>query len=302
MNVLNLVTTPRPFFMQQCKAVRGESVDVTTIEVPSPDSQKESRTVSNYVRFYGGLWREDLSEFDIIHANYGLTAPIALAQPSRPVILTLWGSDLMKAIPRLSNFCAKHFDEVILPSKTMAPFLSTNCTVIPFGIDTSLFNPQPQKQARERIGWKEDSNIVLFPYDTDRDVKRYDVAVKVVEELEIDAELRVISGEPHEMMSIYMNASDAVLVTSERESGPMVVKEAALCNVPIVSTNVGFASDVLSDVKHAFVCNSEKKLKERLEAVLKSDQRSDGYKFADQWGLDKMGNRLIKVYESVLEK
>ena len=302
MKVLNLVTSPRPFFEQQCKVLEQECIDTQTIQVPRREDKSESRRKVDYIKYYTTVLKQDLGSFDIIHANYGLTAPMALAQPSRPVVLTLWGSDLMNAVPRLSNYCAKHCDAVILPSQAMAPYISTDHTVIPFGIDTELFNPKPQKQARKKVGWKKDSKIVLFPYDTSRDVKRYNLAVQIVEELGTDAELHAIADVPHHMVPTYMNASDAVLVTSKRESGPMVVKEAAVCNVPVVSTDVGFASEVLSDIKNSYVCKSVRELKDRLEAVIESEERSDGQKYADEWGLDRMGDRLMDVYESVLKK
>jgi glycosyltransferase involved in cell wall biosynthesis len=246
---------------------------------------------------YPAVLRESVRDYDLIHANNGKMALFALTQPKRPVVLTLWGSDLMNKT--LYRKISTYADAVVLPSNAMAPYLNTDYTVIPFGVDTDIFAPMSQSKAHKEVGWEQDKNIALFPYPKSRSVKNYPLAEQIVEEIE-ELELHQISDVAHEDVPLYMNASDCVLVTSKRESGPMVIKEAALCNVPVVSTDVGFAAEVLSDVENSYVCSSEVELRDRLEAVLESGERSDGRKYADEWGLDKMGERLVDVYESVL--
>lgn len=307
MKILNLVTTESSFFNTQVQSIKQNNIHVDTVS--APDSAVD-RTKRDYLKFYLRVLRSCVEEYDIVHANYGLTAPMALAQPRRPIILTLWGSDLMgkpggsdlMISPTLiSKRCAPLFDEVILPSPAMAPYLTTDYTLVPFGVDVDTFSPMPQNKARNIVGWDQNERIVLFPYDTDREIKQFDVARKTVEMCGIDAKICAITDIPHEKVPLYMNACDVVLITSKIESGPMVVKEAALCNVPVVSTDVGFVSEVLSDVTNSYVCDSQHQLARKLNKVLKSGKRSDGRKHAEEWGLQKMGERLIQVYNSVLD-
>jgi len=296
MNVLNLVTTPRPFFQQQCDILEKNEVSVTTISIPGRETQADNRSVTDYLRYYPTVVRNSLDGFDVIHANYGLTAPFAIAQPSRPIVLTLWGSDLMGKYKTVVNRCTKYFEKVILPSPAMAADLKTSYTLLPFGVDIDLFRPVEKEIARDKLGWENNEVVILFPYNSSRSVKRFELAKQIVDTVG-DARLHVLSGVPYGQVPLYMNASDAVLITSERESGPMVAKEAALCNVPVVSTDVGFVPDVLADVKNSYVCGSKQELVDRLEYVLDSRLRSDGRKHAEEW----MGDRLVNVYESVLE-
>jgi len=93
-----------------------------------------------------------------------------------------------------------------------------------------------------------------------------------------------------------------VLVTSRRESGPMVVKEAAMCNVPVVATDVGFVAESLDGVEHSHVCDSEDELVEGLATVLAADERSDGREQLEATSLEQMGERLVSVYEDALER
>jgi len=307
MKVLSLVTNRyATFYQKQVEALSSLGVEITHISPrkQSPDygvRQEISRSIFDYAEMYAAVLRESVRDYDLIHANNGKMAPFALIQPKRPVVLTFWGSDLMENYTTLCRKTAKYADAVVLPSNSMAPYLDADYTVIPFGVDTDIFGPMSQSKARKEVGWQQDKNIALFPYPKSRSVKNYPLAEQAVEEVE-GLEIYQISGVNHEDVPLFMNASDCVLVTSKRESGPMVIKEAALCNVPVVSTDVGFAAEVLSDVENSYVCSSEVELRDRLEAVLESGGRSDGRKHADEWGLYKMGERLVDVYESVLEK
>jgi len=301
MKVLYLVTKPRPFFTNQIRMLEEKGVETTVLEVPGRESQRDSRSVTDYLRFYPTVLRESIQEFDLVHANYGLTGPFALAQPRRPVVLSLWGTDLLGKYGAVSRWCARFSDAVILPSSVMSQRLKPEHTVIPFGVDSAVFRPMDRTTARNQIGWSETANIVLFPYAKNREVKNFPKAQRVVESADIDIELKQMSDVRHEKMPLYMNASDVLLLTSGRESGPMVVKEAVLCNLPVVSTDVGFVGEVLSDVSNSYVCDSESEMADRLDEILKKGARSEGReRLIDEIGLERMGERLFRVYERVL--
>lgn len=303
LDVLQLVSTPRSFFDQQVRVLEDRGVRCTVVAVPRTGNGRE---VGDFGRFYARILREIAppSGYDLVHANYGLIGPFALAQPIRPVVLTIWGSEVMgysRRLDRITRFSARHSDAVIAPSTAVSRELETPHAVVPFGVDTELFRPLDRGEARATLGWDPDARIVLFPYDPDRAVKNYPLAKRVVERAAIDAELRTVSGLDYERMPYVMNASDALLVTSERESGPMVIKEAAACNLPVVSTDVGFAREVIGEVRYCTVGTSEADLIDGIERALESENRSNGRAVIDDLGLDRMGDRIATVYTTVLD-
>lgn len=301
LRVLQLVTSRSSFFAKQVEALETRDVSVTTVTVPSPaDGQ---RSGADYLRFYATVLRRAVRNHDVVHANYGLTGPFALAQPRRPVVLTLWGSDVMGAtgwVRRVSAWSATRADAVIAPSASVAAELDTDSHTVPFPVDDDLFRPIPQHEARAELGWDPDATVALFPYSPDREVKNYPLAKRVVGAASPSVDLRTMHGVPYEQVPYYMNASDLVLVTSDRESGPMVVKEAAACGVPVVATDVGFVADVLGDRPESAVCGSRAELVAGLESALATDPSAAAPPL-DTVDLSTMGDRLMAVYDAALD-
>jgi glycosyltransferase involved in cell wall biosynthesis len=297
LRVLQLTTSERSFFQKQVEVLEERGIECETVVVPRAG---EGRGPREYLSFYLQALGKSLESFDIVHANYGLTAPMALAQPVRPIVLSLWGSDVLGPawLATLSETCGGRFDAVISPSEPLSRELSIPHHRIPYGVDTDLFRPIDRTEARERVGWPVDEDIALFPYDTERPVKDYARAERVAADAGVD--LRTVSGVDYEEMPYYFNAADALLVTSTYESGPMAVREAAACNVPVVSTPVGFAPDVLDGVAKSVVADDDATLASGLADVVAGDARSDGRTVVDGLALEEMGERLAEVYRSVL--
>ena len=301
MDVLQLVTTEAPFFEKQVEVLEERGVTCTTLSIPKGDNPK--RSIASYGAFYRQVLGSVRDDFDLVHANYGLVGPFALAQPRRPVVLTLWGSEVMGAaqwLDAVSGWAARRADAVVVPTQSVAENVDCAHHLVPFGVDTELFRPIPRAEARQRLGWDADETVVLFPYPPSRTIKNYPLAERVVSQLPTDATLKTMSNVPYEEVPLHMNASDAVLVTSSRESGPMVVKEAAACDVPVVATDVGFTNRVLDDVEDSFVCETEAELVDALGEALRAG-RSDGREHVESAGLDRMGEGLLDVYRSVVD-
>lgn len=298
MRVLQVTNARSSFFENQLRALDSVGVDY---DVASPATGVDGdRTALDYLRFYPDLLGTALAGYDVIHANYGLVGPLALAQPQRPLVLSLWGSDVMgdhSLVTGLSRLTAARADAVIAPSRTLATTLDDPPYIVPFGIDTEQFRPVPRARAREAVGWPQDETIALFPYEPDRAVKRYDLAESVVAAADVDVTLRTLHGVPYEEMPLYLNASDVVLVTSEREAGPMIVKEAAACDVPVVATDVGFTREVLADRPRSTVATTESALAGGLERALAMTEENEPAPAVDS--IESMGNNLRAIYERV---
>jgi glycosyltransferase involved in cell wall biosynthesis len=308
---LNLVTTANDdFFEDQLGALRRRGVRSETLAVPGErelDADDASgRSVFDYLRFVPTVIGASFGDFDLIHANYGLTAPAALVQPNLPVVLSLWGSDLMGQYGWLSKQCATRCDAVVVMSEEMAAQLPCNSTVIPHGVNLDRFRPTPQWRAREELGWSRDGHHVLFPYSQERDVKDHPRARRVVDgaraALESEVTLRTVSGVPYGRMPLYYNAADCLLLTSSREGSPNSVKEAMACNVPVVSTDVGDVGERLDGVTHSHVCETDGELVDALVSVLQSGSRSNGREAVEGVTSERTARELEALYRRVLDR
>nr|WP_224338538.1 glycosyltransferase [Haloprofundus halobius] len=305
MHVLNLTTNADARFYQlQVRALEAHDVSCTTLSVPGKHRAGSPRTATDYLRFFPQVIRQSLGSYDLIHANYGLTAPMALSQPRLPVVLSLWGSDLEGSYRPVSKASARFCDAVIVMSEEMKRSLGQECSVIPHGVDLERFSPTPQTEARDELDWDDDSYHVLFPYSPERTVKDYPRAERVVEaareRLSKPVELHTISGLPHPRVAVYMNASDSLLLTSKREGSPNVVKESLACNLPVVATRVGDVPERLAEVEPSAVCDCDEELVENLIRVLERGGRSNGREEAKRIGIEQMADHIYDVYEDVL--
>ncbi|WP_256295965.1 glycosyltransferase [Haloarchaeobius salinus] len=305
LRVLNLVTTEdEAFFQQQRRTLSETGIAETTLPVsahPGPDSQ---RSVFEYLRYVPRTVRRSFDEYDLVHANSGMTAPAALAQPNLPVVVSLWGTDMMGPYGRITRLFARRADEVIVMSDGMAADLDCDSRVLPHGVDTDRFRPLERRRAREAVGWPTDGHQALFPYSEQRAVKDYPRAARVVEAVEERlgeaVSLRTVTDVDHDRMPFYYNAADALVLTSKREGSPNSVKEAMACNVPVVSTDVGDVADRLGPVSNSFVADTDAGLAEALTAVLRRGERSDGRAYADEFSLERMREGILDAYHSVL--
>jgi len=308
MRVLNLVTTETAeFFTQQVRKLSEAGIGSTTLAVPgefSPD-ETESRSIRQYARFYTTVLRESLGDYDIVHANFGLTGPHALAQPVRPVVLSLWGTDLLGRYSAVSKLCARLADAVVVMNDEMAGLLDVDCHVIPHGVDLERFAPTHQTEAQTELGWSTTDHHVLFPYPPGRAVKNYPRAERIVDAvddaLDDAVELHVLTGIPHQRMPVYMNAADCLLLTSKREGSPNSVKEALACDLPIVSTAVGDVAQRLDGVTPSYVCRTDEEFVDCLVDVLERGVRSNGREAAREVSVVRTNERLRAVYGEVLD-
>src|SRR6185437_11002998 len=83
---------------------------------------------------------------------------------------------------------------------------------------------------------------LLFSADPARPEKRHDRARAVIG----DAHLLTLGNVEPAQVPLYVNAANAVLVPSDRESFGLAVLEALACNVPVLSTPVGIAPNALA--------------------------------------------------------
>jgi glycosyltransferase involved in cell wall biosynthesis len=307
MHVLNLTSKANsPPFELQVAALEERGIECTTVPVPGTVTADSSRTVFDYLRYHPTVLRESFGSYDLIHANYGLTAPFAVMQPRLPVVLSLWGTDLGGELGWVSKLCATACDATIVMSEGMKRELGQECHIIPHGVDFDQFEPVARSDAIDRLEWDPDAKHVLFPYKAEREVKNYPRAERIVDAVRADVSqpvrLQTARDVPHERMPTYMNAADCLLLTSDREGSPNVVKEAMACNLPVVSVDVGDVRERLEGVTPSDVCRTERELRLALSSILTGGDRSNGRERAERISAEWMAARIHDVYRDVVAR
>lgn len=302
MRVLQLTTNADATYVtNQIEALATLGVESDVLEVPRSGS--DGRSAADYVRFCPTVRAQDFSAYDLVHANYGLTIPAALSQRRVPVVTSLVGTDLMGRYGALTKGFARFCDDVIVVNPAMADLLSRDAHVIPHGIDLELFRPIETEHARAVVDWPTEGHHVLFPYHPSRSVKNYPLAERVVEATDDRTagavELHTISGVDYDLIPYYMNAADALVLTSHREGSPSTVKEALACNTPVVATPVGDVPERLAGVGPGGVADSVDGLAETLRDTLLATEPPDGREAVRSLGLERMGERIRSVYQRV---
>lgn len=304
MKVLQLTTNAEATYLcNQIESLADRGIESDVVEVPGGD-RADGRRVVDYLRL-GRIVRDRLSDsHDLVHANFGLTIPGALAQRRVPVIATFVGSDLMGPLGPFSAHLSRWCDQVVVVNEAMCELVPGDAHCIPHGIDLETFRPTDTAIARSAVGWPQDQYCVLFPYSTDRPVKNYPLAKRVVgqvaERLDGDVELRTITGLEYERIPDYMNAADALLLTSRREGSPSTVKEALACNTPVVATPVGDVPQRVSGLRCSTTGASVEALVDGLCRALTTTECSNGRDAVRDASLDRMGERIERVYRTTV--
>jgi teichuronic acid biosynthesis glycosyltransferase TuaC len=241
---------------------------------------------------------------DIVHAHYGLSAPVALAAAGRrPVVLTVHGRDCHHpVVRRVTAAAARRAAAVVAVSRELAaicPFPTAD--VIPVGVDTSRFKRIGRREARARLGLPADERFVLFAADPARPEKRHDRALAVVAAVP-GVTLHVMQGRPHDEVPLWHNAADAVLVTSAREGYGLACMEALACDVPVLSTPVGVAPEVLPAVPGTLCGPFDVAVwgAHLARLLADPDPRVPGRVVAETQSTDAMARRLLVLYRRVL--
>ena len=258
--------------------------------------------------------------FDLVHAHYGYCGWVARMQWRLPLVISFMGDDLLgtpnqkgrykwssKLVAGVNKVLASQADAVIVKSPQMSQILAPiPCHVVPNGVDLESFSPMNQAEALSLLGLDSGYRYVLFPASPTEHVKGFPLARAVVEKLQKTSreriKLLVLDRIPHEQVPLYMNACDALLMTSYHEGSPNVIKEGLACNVPIVSVTVGDVPELLRGISGCRVCPHERDvLCAALSETLDRNERIEGRRVLQRLGLDlkTVADRIKGIYQAV---
>jgi len=266
---------------------------------------------ASYARAARSLHRRFRGErFDVVHAHQGLAGWTALAAPRAAHLLTFHGTDLIHPLAGpLSRLLARVVD---LPATVSAELARSDpgglpgagrrrrVAVLPCGVNLARFRPSDRLAARRRLELDPDGRYLLFPADPARREKRYELARELADAAGDTTILSYRHTAPADAAT-YVNAANAVVVTSQREGFGLAVLEALGCNVPVLATPEGIAPLALAGIDGTLCAPFS--LETWLPAVTThledSDPRIDGRARAGLFESNRMAKRVQLAYRAL---
>lgn len=316
------------FVARQMRSLPAVGVDVEVLAIAG--SASPLRSLPAYLRAAVRALALNFQprRYDLIHAHTGHCGVLACLQFRYPVVLSYVGYDLdvaASAADRPDTFHSKTARRLFrslswvvaatiaqsrrgrsrLPERTKG-----RNTVIPNGVDREAFAPADRAEARRRLGEAEDTRPwVLFSSDPLRYTKRFELAEAAVEAARREVpnlELKVVAGAAPELMPVWMNAADLMIMSSREEGSPNTVKEAMACDLPIVAVRVGDVAEIINGTRHCHLHPPDPAPAAMgasiVEVVQAIPERSNGRACTDHLGLEAVALRVREVYEQAVER
>ena len=278
---------------------------------------------------------------DILHAHYASSYGLVGALSGfKPFVISIWGSDIFE-FPRksiihkmLMQFNLSRATYLQSTSKIMAleanKYISKKITVLPFGIDTSLFVPLEMNKLENdvfvigTVKWLEEVYginylIQAFKLIVDKfPDKRFELLIvgsgsklseykALVENLNIQDQTTFIGAVPVSETYQYHQRMSVFVALSLQESFGVSILEAEACGIPVVVSNVGGLPEVVLDQKTGYIveprnpmqaANAIAKLVEN--EVLRQQMGENARKFVQEnynWQSNVISQ--IKVYQQL---
>jgi glycosyltransferase involved in cell wall biosynthesis len=257
-------------------------------------------------------WR---GRYRVIHAHAGETALAVRFHVGTPIVASYFGDDVLgdrdargnltqaaRARTAVVRAHARLLSATITKSRAMEAALPSRVRrrnrVIPNGVRLDLFRPLGRDDARARLAWNDEPVALFAATKPESPAKRKWLAEQACQLAGI--KIHLASGIPPDEMPTLMSAADCLLVTSAVEGSPNVVKEALMCNLPVVATPVGDIPERLERVDPSWVCPPDAEaLAVALRECTAARRRSNGRDAAADLDERRIAERIIEVYREV---
>ena len=244
----------------------------------------------------------------------------------------------------IESYCLRRIDFLVTDRRTKEYFLrrhpwlkSDKLRIMSHSpVDLEVFKLLDKRLVRQRFGFDEEDEIIIF-VGRIAAVKRIDFlirAFRLVKQHRSQARLVIIgrgekkeetrlkrladglglgedvvfTGEihPNEVYQV-MNCADVLALCSRLESGPIVVKEALACGVPVVSTDVGEVKNIVTDDLLGRVVTADEREFARalLEVIDMVGERSAEVRercasVVQSQSMEAFGRRMVEIYKMAL--
>jgi glycosyltransferase involved in cell wall biosynthesis len=278
---------------------------------------------------------------DILHAHYATSYGLLGATASfHPFVLSVWGDDILEA-PRQSRLLKwlvvnnlRRADHVTATSRVMAAEVARYLPgkpvhTIPFGIDTDLFRPGPDRRALDApvVGivklLRQEYGVQYLLEAFARIAAEFPAArLRIVGDGPLRGRLEALAADlsiagrtdfvgavPHHRVPEQLAQMDVFVMPSLRESFGVAALEASACALPVLATRVGGIPEVVADGQTGFLVSPADALalvaKLRIllqDACLRTRLGDQGRQFVLQhYRWDDTAGRMAGLYSSILE-
>jgi teichuronic acid biosynthesis glycosyltransferase TuaC len=257
-----------------------------------------------------------------VHVHAGETALAARFFAGPPMLVSYCGDDILgdpaddASIPFVSRVRAAVIrghaaltTATITKSQEMHNRLPRHIQrkniVLPNGVDSTLFVQYDKREARQKLGWGSEERVVLFAA-TKPDIPRKrrwlaEEACALASEKLGPIRFHVSGLTPPDEMPVLMSAADCLLHTASLEGSPNVVKEALMCNLPVIATPSGDISLLLRGVEPSYICPpSPRALANALVELLAAPSASNGRaSIENELSATAIAERLLALYSQL---
>jgi len=262
--------------------------------------------------------KKEAKKYDVIHAHYGLIGLLcALSFTKKPLVLSVMGSDaygsyniegkrifksyFIMILTQLAMIAPK---VLIAKSKNILKYIpfKNKTQIIANGVNFSMFKPLDKDVCREKLNIQTRKKVLLFLGNPEDPRKNYDLVQRAAKQV-TDKDFLLINPYPikHKDFVTYLNASDAFILASYNEGSPNVVKEAMACNIPILSTDVGDAEEIISKTKGCYLIDFDAiDVSEKIKLVMSFGKRTTGRHDINHLDGEIVAQKIIDIYKKIL--
>ena len=231
--------------------------------------------------------RKKTVKFDIVHIHFGglyaLLIWISLIGLRTKKFITFHGTDIhakqlkntknwkkrlkIRLNQKASFLSIRLFDKCGFVAKEMMTYvpnrlkkyLDKKAFVHPLGVDYDTFKILDKIDAQNKLKIPE-KKYVLFSDVSNTSIKRRDIAQNIVKELGGEYKLLIMCGVKPDEVPLYVNACDFLLLTSDEEGSPNIIRECLALNKPVFSVEVGDAAKQLNGLVNSKIINRDSKV------------------------------------------
>ena len=294
--------------------------------------------------------------YDVLHSHYWLSGVAAMELAQRWHVPHITMFHTLAHLKQLANPGAqepplrlemerrliKHADRIIAATTEERAQIIRYCgatsgqvQVIPCGVDLQLFTPRDRKKAREQLGWKQDSPVLLFAGRLDpfkgpdlllrtaammqekaqivivggkqKDDDEMQQLRQLATDLHIGKRVHFLSARPQQELPVLYSAADVTVIPSYHESFGLAAVESLACGTPVVATRAGGLTTIIRNGETGYlVPRSPGFFAERLDALLRQPEllekmRQSARSSTLQYSWKRVAELVRETYESVIE-